>query len=100
MYILKLHLAFNYIFNYNQGVFYKFDCEVHNKNYLKSITWTYNGGSLPTNAEVVNNSLILKKAEEFNEGKYMCEGKTSLQYAWSYDYVPFVGAITLNLKGN
>ncbi len=76
------------------------DCNIENINYYYSITWIFNGGSLPANARLVNNTLDITNPEEFNEGKYECAGKTNAQYAWSKEFVPFYAAYLVTVKGN
>jgi len=72
-----------------------FTCNsINNKLY-----WTFNGGSLPVNAEQKNNHLHIINVQDFNQGKYMCTGDTDKKY-WTEVPISFSAASILNIYGN
>ena len=48
------------------------------------IEWYFKGGELPYNVEInKDNSIYLKHVQYFNNGDYVCEGKTNEENIWS-----------------
>ncbi len=62
------------------------------------VKWYYSKGTLPKNVELQGNTLIIKHAQMYNEGRYVCTGDTDEIYPWSGNKVQFAAYTFLKLR--